>query len=64
MTDDRTDTHPYTLEVGLSPSGKSFQWAIRKHGKVFQRSDRQTPTEAKAKEDGMATIERLLTEHS
>ena len=40
MSDD-TGTYPYTLEV-LScekPAGH-FQWAIRKHGKLVERSDR------------------------
>ena len=54
-------THPYTLEI-LPPKaeGASFQWAIRKHGKLAQRSDRDLRTEAKAHENGMAQIEKLL----
>lgn len=56
------DTHPYTLEI-LPPKadGGSYQWAIRKHGKMMQRSDRNYYSEAKARETGMAQIEKLLS---
>ena len=56
------DTHPYTLEI-LPPKaeGGSFQWAIRKHGKLAQRSDRSLHSEGKAHENGMAQIEKLLS---
>ena len=64
MDDARTDTHPYSLEVGPSAFGKNFQWTIRMHGKVFQRSDKQIFVKSKARADGMAMIERLLTQHS
>ncbi|WP_082552682.1 hypothetical protein [Methylobacterium sp. Leaf456] len=55
-------THPYSLEI-LSPKkeGGSFQWAIRKNGKLAQRSDRDLRTEDKARENGMAQIEKLLS---
>lgn len=56
------DTHPYTLEiVPPKADGGSYQWAIRKHGKLMQRSDRSLPSEAKARESGMAQIEKLLS---
>ena len=57
------DTHPYTLEI-IPPKaeGGSYQWAIRKHGKLAQRSDRNYHSEAKARENGMAQIEKLLSE--
>lgn len=56
------DTHPYTLEI-LPPKadGGSYQWAIRKHGKMMQRSDRNYHSEDKAREAGMAQIEKLLS---
>ena len=55
-------THPYTLELAPSPKGDgSFGWAIRKNGKLVQRSDRNHPTEAKARENGLAQIEKLLS---
>jgi hypothetical protein len=37
-----------------------WQWAIRKHGKLIQRSDRDHPSEAKARSQGMETIEKLV----
>lgn len=56
-----SDTHPYTLEI-LPPKadGGSYQWAIRKHGKLAQRSDRSLHSEAKAREHGMAQVDKLL----
>ncbi|GEP00167.1 MULTISPECIES: hypothetical protein [Methylobacterium] len=56
------ETHPYTLEI-IPPKadGGSYQWAIRKHGKLAQRSDRNHHSEAKARENGMAQIEKLLS---
>jgi hypothetical protein len=60
---DETDPalHPYSLQVvpHFRIAG-SFQWTIRKHGKVLQRSDRPHPSEDKARRDGLAVIERLL----
>lgn len=62
MSDNETNIHPYTLEV-LPPKdeGANYNWAIRKHGKLAQRSDRSYPTEAKAHAAGMATVEKLLS---
>ena len=55
-------THPYSLEVSpcAKPTGH-FQWAIRKHGKLLQRSDRPQPTEDKARANGQAELERLFS---
>lgn len=56
-----TNTHPYTLEVGPNPRREGiWQWAIRKHGKLIQRSDRDLPSEARARAHGLETIEKLL----
>jgi hypothetical protein len=41
--------------------GGSYNWAIRKHGKLAQRSDRSYPSEAKAQAAGLATAEKLLS---
>ena len=62
MSDSTNNTHPYTLEI-LPPKaeGASYQWAIRKNGKLAQRSDRSLPSESKARESGMAQIEKLLS---
>jgi hypothetical protein len=62
MTDTMTNIHPYTLEI-LPPKieGASYQWAIRKNGKLVQRSDRSLESEAKARSNGMAQIEKLLS---
>ena len=62
MTETTTSTYPYTLEIGPNParSDGAWQWAIRKHGKLMQRSDRAHPSEAKARAQGMEQIEKLL----
>ena len=66
MSTDQTNIHPYTLEI-LPPKveGKSYQWALRKNGKLVQRSDRSLPSAEKARENGLAQVEKLLsgTEH-
>jgi hypothetical protein len=52
---------PFSLDVEpVGESGSLFQWSIRKHGKLHQRSDRKHPTEAKARSHGEAEIERLI----
>jgi hypothetical protein len=53
------DTYPYTLDIipSAKPAGH-FDWAIRKHGKLVQRSDRAQPTEDAARKRGLAEIER------
>lgn len=52
--------HPYTFE--LVPSKREaggYHWAIRKNGKLVQRSDSPLPTEAKARGQALAMIGRL-----
>ena len=55
-------TYPYSLEI-ISPKtqGGSYQWAIRMHGKLVQRSDRNFPSEAKARAHAMEQVEKLLS---
>jgi len=56
-------TYPYTLEV--LPSKKRagmFEWAIRKHGTLIQRSDRLHRSEADARKDGEKAIERQFSD--
>ena len=62
MSETETNIHPYTLEV-VPPKeeGGAYNWAIRKHGKLAQRSDRSYPNAAKAQAAGMATAEKLLS---
>jgi hypothetical protein len=62
MSDTSTNIHPYSLEI-IPPKadGGSYQWAIRKNGKLTQRSDRSLPSEAKARESGLGQIEKLLS---
>jgi hypothetical protein len=61
MTEPATNIYPYTLEVAPNPRREGiWQWAIRKHSKLIQRSDRDHPSEAKARSQGMETIEKLL----
>jgi hypothetical protein len=53
--------YPYILEIisAKKPAGH-FQFAIRKHGKMLQRSDRAYPTEEEAHKRGLAEIEKQL----
>ena len=61
MTDTKTNTHPFALEVERNPRSEGvWQWAIRKHGKLVERSDRALASEAKARAQGMERIEKLL----
>lgn len=61
MTEPSTSTYPYTLEVEPNPrAAGTWQWEIRKHGKLIQRSDRAQVSEAKARAQGSETIEKLL----
>ncbi len=53
--------HPFSLEVTPVPGGGAYNWAIRRHGKLLQRSDRSFPSESKAHSSGMAAIEKLLS---
>ena len=49
MTEQQTNTYPYTFEVERNPKSEGvWQWAIRKHGKLIQRSDRAFASETKA----------------
>lgn len=55
------DQHqPLTFELVPSrrPTG-GYHWAIRKHGKLVQRSDTALATEAEARNQALAMIERL-----
>lgn len=51
--------HPYSIEVSplAKPEGH-FQWAIRRSGKLIERSDRPYRSEAKAHESAMEAIAR------
>ena len=62
MNETAKTIHPYELDIGHAPkSDVLYQWAIRKSGKIFQRSDRTFPSEAEARRKGTETIERLLS---
>jgi hypothetical protein len=53
--------HPYTLEVSAAPKPAGhFHWAIRKNGKLLQRSDRPQASESDARKRGMAEIEKIF----
>jgi hypothetical protein len=55
------NTHPYTLEVSSAEKpARHFHWAIRKHGKLVQRSDRPQATEYDARKRAMTEIEKML----
>jgi hypothetical protein len=52
-------THPYTLDVKASDrTAGVFEWSIRRHGKLIQRSDRFQRSEDGARKDGEKAIER------
>lgn len=51
--------HPFTLDI--TPAQRTaghFEWAIRKHGKLVERSDRPQSSERSAREKGQAALER------
>ena len=55
-------THPYTLELSPSPKGDgSVGWAIRKHGKMLERSDRMYRTQHDALRNGQEAVGRTLS---
>lgn len=57
MTND--NLHPFTIEVSpLSKPTGHFGWAIRKHGKLLERSDRPHESETKAYARALAAVER------
>ncbi|MGY2052260.1 hypothetical protein [Methylobacterium sp. JK268] len=51
---------PFVIEVLplTAPQGQ-FGWAIRKHGKLLERSDRPYETEAKAHARALAAVEKM-----
>ncbi len=53
--------YPYTLEIApcVKPSGH-YGWAIRRHGKLLERSDRPYHSETSARERGEAALERQI----
>ena len=52
-------THPYTLEITPSLKGDgSFGWAIRRDGKMLERSDKVFRSEQDAWRDGQKALER------
>jgi hypothetical protein len=54
-------THPYTLEITPSPKGDgTLGWAIRKHGKLLERSDRVFRAEQDAMKNGQEALERVF----
>ncbi|WP_018261139.1 hypothetical protein [Methylobacterium sp. WSM2598] len=59
MTD--SSLYPFAIEVSplTKPKGH-FGWAIRKHGKLLERSDRPHESEAKAHAQALAAVERAI----
>ena len=49
--------HPYILEVQPGAKPGTYQWLIRRHGKLIQRSDKIRESEEKARQDGERAIE-------
>lgn len=57
------NTHPYTLDIQASSrSPGAFEWTIRRHGKLIQRSDRLQRSEEAARRDGEKALERQFVE--
>jgi len=55
--------HPYELEVRAAARKPGmFEWNIRKHGKLSERSDKLYRSEADALKDGEKAIERQFAE--
>ena len=58
---DNNATYPYTLTIlPIERLTGHFEWAIRRHGKLVERSDRPYPSERSAQESGQAALERQL----
>ena len=57
-----TVPHPYAIEVAAltKPEGQ-FGWAIRRSGKLIERSDRPYTSEAKAHAKALEAIERAMS---
>lgn len=54
-------THPYALEIAESARRPgSFEWTIRKHGKLIERSDRLSRSADDAAKSGSKAVERLF----
>jgi hypothetical protein len=53
--------HPYALDVQPGPKAGTFQWALRKSGKLLERSDRAFESEEKARKDGEKAVERQFS---
>lgn len=57
------NTYPYTLDVIPSERNPgAFEWTIRRHGKLIQRSDRLQRSEEAARRDGEKALERQFTD--
>lgn len=56
MTNDVPHPYSVTIEPLKKPEGQ-FGWALRKYGKLTERSDRAFLTEEKAFENAMRAIE-------
>lgn len=56
-------THPYQLEVQASERKPgTFEWTIRKNGKLSERSDRSHRSEEDARKDGQKAVERRFAD--
>ena len=55
-------THPYALEIQPTSKPGTFQWTIRRHGKLIQRSDKTFRLQEDARKDGEKAIERQFAD--
>ena len=58
---DHNATYPYTLTIVPSERlAGHFDWVIRRHGNLIERSDRLYSSERSAQESGQTALERQL----
>lgn len=50
--------HPYELDVQPGPKPGTFQWTIRKGGKLLQRSDKTHRSADDARKNGEREVEK------
>ena len=60
MSDNRH--HPYALDIQPAQKPGTFQWTIRKNGKLAQRSDKTFRSEDDARKDGEKAVERQFSD--
>ncbi len=55
-----SNSTPYALEIMPAAKPGTFQWTIRRHGTLIERSDRPLRSEEDAIKNGEKAMERQL----